>query len=188
AGQIAIQYAHAGASCLSVLTDQNFFQGSEVNLMMAKKSCPLPVLRKDFIIDPYQVYESRAIDADCILLIVSALVDSQMRELAGLATELGMDVLVEVHDESELHRALKLDTPLIGINNRNLHTFETSLSTTEQLVSLIPNNRIIITESGIHTPADVARMQQVKVNTFLVGESLMAADDPGEQLKSLFLL
>ena len=188
AGQIAIQYAHAGASCLSVLTDQDFFQGSEVNLMMAKKSCPLPVLRKDFIIDPYQVYESRAIDADCILLIVSALVDSQMRELAGLATELGMDVLVEVHDESELHRALKLDTPLIGINNRNLHTFETSLSTTEQLVSLIPNNRIIITESGIHTPADVARMQQVKVNTFLVGESLMAADDPGEQLKSLFLL
>jgi anthranilate phosphoribosyltransferase len=188
AGQIAIQYAHAGASCLSVLTDQDFFQGSEVNLMMAKKSCPLPVLRKDFIIDPYQVYESRAIDADCILLIVSALADIQMRELAALATELGMDVLVEVHDEAELHRALTLDTPLIGINNRNLHSFETSLNTTEQLVSQIPDNRIIVTESGIHTPADVARMQQAKVNTFLVGEALMAADDPGEQLKSLFSL
>ncbi len=188
AGQIAIQYAHAGASCLSVLTDLDFFQGSEVNLMMAKKSCPLPVLRKDFIIDPYQVYESRAIDADCILLIVSALADIQMRELAALATELGMDVLVEVHDEAELHRALTLDTPLIGINNRNLHSFETSLNTTEQLVSQIPDNRIIVTESGIHTPADVARMQQAKVNTFLVGEALMAADDPGEQLKSLFSL
>ncbi len=188
AGQIAIQYAQAGASCLSVLTDQDFFQGSEVNLMMAKKSCPLPILRKDFIIDPYQVYESRAIDADCILLIVSALADVQMRELSALAIKLGMDVLVEVHDETELHRALKLDTPLIGINNRNLHSFETSLSTTEQLVSLIPDNRIIITESGIHTPADVARMQQAQVNTFLVGESLMAADDPGEQLKSLFSL
>ncbi len=188
AGKIAIQYAHAGASCLSVLTDKDFFQGSEANLLMAKKSCPLPVLRKDFIIDPYQVYESRAIDADCILLIVSALADAQMQELAALATELGMDVLVEVHNEAELHRALRLDTPLIGINNRNLHTFETALSTTEQLVSLIPENRIIITESGIHTPADVARMQQVKVNTFLVGESLMAAQDPGEQLKSLFSL
>ncbi len=188
AGKIAIQYAHAGATCLSVLTDKDFFQGSEVNLMMAKKSCPLPVLRKDFIIDPYQVYESRAIDADCILLIVSALADAQMHELATLANELGMDVLVEVHDEAELHRALTLDTPLIGINNRNLHTFETSLNTTEQLVSLIPDQRIIITESGIHTPADVARIQQANVNTFLVGESLMAADDPGAMLKTLFSL
>lgn len=188
AGQIAIQYAHAGATCLSVLTDKDFFQGSEVNLMMAKKSCPLPVLRKDFIIDPYQVYESRAIDADCILLIVSALADAQMHELAALANELGMDVLVEVHDEAELHRALTLDTSLIGINNRNLHTFETSLSTTEQLVSLIPDQRIIITESGIHTPADVARIQQANVNTFLVGESLMSAEDPGAMLKTLFSL
>jgi indole-3-glycerol phosphate synthase len=188
AGKIAIQYAHAGATCLSVLTDKDFFQGSEVNLMVAKKSCPLPVLRKDFIIDPYQVYEARAIDADCILLIVSALADAQMRELAALASDLGMDVLVEVHDEAELHRALTLDTPLIGINNRNLHTFETSLNTTEQLVSLIPDKRIIITESGIHTPADVARIQQANVNTFLVGESLMAPDDPGAILKTLFSL
>jgi anthranilate phosphoribosyltransferase len=188
AGKIAIQYAHAGATCLSVLTDKDFFQGSEVNLMMAKKSCPLPVLRKDFIIDPYQVYESRAIDADCILLIVSALADAQMRELATLASNLGMDVLVEVHDEAELRRALTLDTPLIGINNRNLHTFETSLNTTEQLVSLIPDQHIIITESGIHTPADVARIQQANVNTFLVGESLMAAEDPGAMLKTLFSL
>ena len=188
AAKIATQYAHAGASCLSVLTDKDFFQGSEANLLMAKKACPLPVLRKDFIIDPFQVYESRAIDADCILLIVSALHDNQMQELAGLAHELGMDVLVEVHNEAELHRALNLETTLIGINNRNLQTFETALSTTEQLVPLIPQDRIIVTESGIHTPEDVARMQAVKVKTFLVGESLMAADDPGEQLKSLFSL
>ncbi|MCH9697213.1 MAG: anthranilate phosphoribosyltransferase [Gammaproteobacteria bacterium] len=186
--KIAAQYAHSGATCLSVLTDKDFFQGSEANLMMAKKACPLPVLRKDFIVDPYQIYESRAIDSDCILLIVSALSDSQLQELYGLATELGMDVLVEVHNETELHRALKLDAKLIGINNRNLHTFKTSLNTSEQLVTQIPDNRIIVTESGIHTPGDVARMQTINVNTFLVGESLMSADDPGKQLQLLFSL
>ena len=188
AGKIAVQYAHAGASCLSVLTDKDFFQGSEANLLMAKKACPLPALRKDFIIDPYQVFESRAIDADCILLIVAALNDHQMHELAELANDLGMDVLVEVHNQAELHRALAMDTTLIGINNRNLHTFETSLNTTEELVSLIPEDRIIVTESGIHTTADVARIQAINVNTFLVGESLMSASDPGVQLKSLFSL
>ena len=184
--EIAASYEKGGACCLSVLTDIDFFQGSDAYLQQARQACSLPVLRKDFIIDPYQVYEARAIGADCILLIVAALGDAQLNELANLALHLGMDVLVEVHDAEELARALLLNLPLIGINNRNLRTFETTLDTTLSLLSQIPENRIVVTESGIHTPADVARMRAHHVNAFLVGEAFMKAEEPGEKLRELF--
>ncbi|MGD9000744.1 MAG: indole-3-glycerol phosphate synthase TrpC [Granulosicoccaceae bacterium] len=184
--QIAQSYEQGGAACLSVLTDVDFFQGGDAYLQEARAACSLPVIRKDFIIGPYQVYEARVIGADCILLIVAALDDAQLHELCNLASELGMDVLVEVHDGEELLRALALQTPLIGINNRNLRTFETSLDTTLNLLSQIPDDRIIVTESGIHTPADVARMREHEVNTFLVGEAFMRAAEPGEKLAELF--
>ena len=183
---IARSYEQGGAACLSVLTDVDFFQGSDEYLQQARAACSLPVLRKDFIIDPYQVVEARAIGADCILLIAACLGDEQMRELSGIAVELGMDVLVEVHDGDELSRTLPLELPLVGINNRNLRTFETSLDTTLELLSQIPEGRIVVTESGIHTPGDVALMRENGVNTFLVGEAFMRADEPGEKLAELF--
>ena len=183
---IAASYQRGGAACLSVLTDVDFFQGADIYLQQAKQACDLPVLRKDFVIDPYQVYEARAIGADCILLIVAALDDTQLLELSRLAAQLGMDVLVEVHDQDELERALKLNTTLIGINNRNLRTFETSLQTTLDLLPNIPDDRIVVTESAIHNRGDVQYMQQNGVNAFLVGEAFMRADDPGGMLKSLF--
>ena len=184
--EIARSYEKGGAACLSVLTDIDFFQGGDDYLQQARAACSLPVIRKDFIIDPYQVYEARAIGADCILLIVAALDDVQMAELATTATQLGMDVLVEVHDGEELARALPLNLPLVGINNRNLRTFETSLDTTLDLLSQIPGDRIVVTESGIHTPDDVALMRENEVNTFLVGEAFMRAEEPGEKLAELF--
>ncbi len=184
--EIAVSYERGGASCLSVLTDIDFFQGSDAYLQQARQACSLPVLRKDFMIDPYQVYEARAIGADCILLIVAALSDTQLNELASLAMQLNMDVLVEVHDAEELARALSLELPLIGINNRNLRSFETSLDTTLSLLAQIPDDRIVVTESGIHTPADVARMRVHNVNAFLVGEAFMKAEEPGEKLRELF--
>jgi indole-3-glycerol phosphate synthase len=183
---IAVSYQAGGAACMSVLTDADFFQGHEDYLQQARAACKLPVIRKDFIIDPYQVYESRAIGADCILLIVACLEDQQMQDLAQLAEDLGMDVLVESHDAQELARALKLSTPLVGINNRNLHTFDLTLQTTFDLLAMMPEDRIVITESGIHTPADVMLMQNKNVNAFLVGESFMRASDPGEKLAELF--
>jgi indole-3-glycerol phosphate synthase len=185
---IGQDYAMNGATCLSVLTDKSYFQGSEVYLQLVRERCPLPVLRKDFMIDPYQVYEARALGADCILLIVAALEDSQMRELAELATRLRMDVLVEVHDEEELQRALQLDTKLIGINNRNLRTFETSLQTTLDLKAKVPEDRLVITESGIHTPDDVQLMLDNGIYAFLVGEAFMRADSPGQKMRELFNL
>jgi len=183
---IARSYEQAGAACLSVLTDRDFFQGAEEYLRQARQACTLPVLRKDFIVDAYQVYEARAIGADCILLIVAALGDAQMRELAGLAHQLEMDVLVEVHDREELERALQIEVPLIGINNRSLRTFQTRLETTLDLLPLIPNNRIVVTESGIHKSEDVALMRSHGVNVFLVGEAFMKAPDPGARLVELF--
>lgn len=185
-GEIARSYEKGGASCLSVLTDIDFFQGVDEYLQQAREACQLPVIRKDFIIDPYQVYEARAINADCILLIVACLDDQKLHDLSQLATELSMDVLVEVHDAEELERALPLELPLIGINNRNLRTFETRLETTTELLDRIPKDRIVVTESGIHTKDDVAYMRQSEVNTFLVGEAFMKADEPGEKLKELF--
>ncbi len=184
--EIAISYEKHGAACLSVLTDKDYFQGSEDDLKQARAACQIPVIRKDFIIDQYQVYEARAMGADCILLIVSALNDAQLMYLSDLAMQLEMDVLVEVHDLAELERALLLNLPLIGINNRNLSTFETSLDTTLNLLAHIPDNHTVITESGIHQPADVALMREHHVNGFLVGEAFMRADDPGEKLHSLF--
>jgi indole-3-glycerol phosphate synthase len=183
---IGQDYAMNGATCLSVLTDKEFFQGSEVYLQMVRERCPLPVLRKDFMIDPYQIYEARALGADCILLIVAALEDGQMHELSDTATKLGMDVLVEVHNAEELQRALTLDTKLIGINNRNLRTFETSLQTTLDLKADIPADRLIITESGIHTHEDVQLMLDNGIYTFLVGEVFMRAESPGQKMKELF--
>ena len=183
---IAQSYEKGGAACLSVLTDVDFFQGSDAYLLLAREACSLPVIRKDFIVDPYQVYEARAISADCILLIVSALSDEQLIELSQLASELGLDVLVEVHDAQELDRALKLNTKLIGINNRNLRTFETSLQTTIDLLTIIPDDRIVVTESAIHTSDDVALMRHHNVNTFLVGEAFMREPDPGQKLLELF--
>jgi len=183
---IAKSYASGGATCLSVLTDVDFFQGSDDYLKQARLACDLPVLRKDFMVDVYQVYEAKAMDADCILLIVAALTDIQLSELADLADSLGLDVLVEVHDEEELHRALKLNTKLIGINNRNLRTFETSLNTTVDLLSQIPENRIVVTESGIHTTEDVRLMNDNAVYSFLVGEAFMRVEEPGEELNKLF--
>jgi len=184
--QIANSYQQGGACCLSVLTDIDFFQGSDTYLQMVHAACTLPIIRKDFILEPYQVYEARAINADCILLIVSALTDQQMAELNDLAKEVGMDVLIEVHDSEELQRALKLDNRLIGINNRNLHTFETSLETTIELLKEIPDDRIVVTESGILTPGHVAKMRSHGVNAFLVGEAFMRADEPGDKLRELF--
>ncbi|UCE89667.1 MAG: indole-3-glycerol phosphate synthase TrpC [Pseudomonadota bacterium] len=184
--QIAASYEAGGAACLSVLTDVDFFQGSDEYLQQARGACSLPVLRKEFTIDPYQVYEARQIGADCILLIVAALGDSQLGELSGLAHQLGMDVLVEVHDVLELERALALNCRLIGINNRNLRTFETRLETTLELLDRIPDDRIVVTESAIHTTQDVALMREHNVNCFLVGEAFMRADDPGKKLAELF--
>jgi indole-3-glycerol phosphate synthase len=185
---IGLDYAMNGAACLSVLTDKEFFQGAEAYLSMVRERCPLPVIRKDFMIDPYQIYESHALGADCILLIVAALGDSQMHELAETATKLGMDVLVESHDAEELERALKLDTKLIGINNRNLRTFETALQTTLSLKAMIPEDRIIITESGIHSQEDVQLMLDNGIFAFLVGESFMRAESPGQKMRELFNL
>lgn len=184
--EIAESYAAHGAACLSVLTDRDFFHGAEAYLQQARAACGLPAIRKDFIIDPYQVAEARAIGADCILLIAAALDDRMLRRLALLAGELGMDVLVEVHDAAELDRALRLDLPLIGINNRNLRTFEVHLETTLDLLPAIPPGRIVVTESGILAPDDVALMRSHGVNAFLVGEAFMKAEEPGEKLAELF--
>ncbi|MDH5571738.1 MAG: indole-3-glycerol phosphate synthase TrpC [Gammaproteobacteria bacterium] len=184
--EIAQSYEKGGASCLSVLTDIDFFQGHDEYLKQARAACKLPVLRKEFIIDPYQIYEARAMGADCILLIVAVLDDIQLRKFSELAVQLGMDVLVEVHDAEELQRMLPLNLPLVGINNRNLRTFDVSLNTTIELLSMIPDDRIVVTESGIHTDDDVALMRKHHVNTFLVGEAFMRADEPGKQLHDLF--
>ena len=184
--EIAQSYQQGGAACLSVLTDADFFQGHESYLQQARSACELPVIRKDFIIDDYQVVEARAIGADCILLIAAALSDELMAQLANTATELGMDVLIEVHDEEELRRTLPLNLPLIGINNRNLRTFEVSLSTTLDMLAQIPENRIVVTESGIFNRDDVTLMRDNQVNTFLVGEAFMRAEQPGEKLAELF--
>ncbi len=184
--EIAADYEKHGAACLSVLTDRQFFQGSTAYLQAARAACALPVLRKDFMIDPYQVYEARAMGADAILLIVAALVDSEMAELEDLALSLNMSVLVESHDAGELERALKLKTPLMGINNRNLRTFEVSLDTTLSQLARIPDDCIVITESGILAPADVALMKQHNVHAFLVGEAFMRAPSPGAELGRLF--
>ncbi|MFV1992461.1 MAG: indole-3-glycerol phosphate synthase TrpC [Acidiferrobacterales bacterium] len=183
---IARSYAANGATCLSVLTDIDYFQGCDAYLQTASAACSLPVLRKDFFIDPYQVYEARALGADCILLIVSVLNDHQLVTLATLASELDLDVLIEVHDAGELERALRLDLKLIGINNRNLRTFETNLATTTSLLQQIPEDKIVITESGIHNKADVKYMRDNGVNAFLIGEAFMRADDPGKKLAQLF--
>jgi indole-3-glycerol phosphate synthase len=183
---IAASYERGGAACLSVLTDRDFFQGSPDYLRTARAACALPVLRKDFLIDPYQVYEARAMGADCILLIVSALSVVQMQEMETIADQLGMAVLVESHDGTEVESALQLKTPLIGINNRNLRSFEVSLDTTLNQLDRIPQNRIVVTESGILGPADVARMHSHNVNAFLVGEAFMRAADPGAELARLF--
>lgn len=184
--QIAVSYHEGGATCLSVLTDKDFFQGCDAYLEQARAACELPVLRKDFTIDPYQVIEARAIGADAVLLIVAALGDAQLRELTQTATEVGLDVLVEVHDRAELERALELPTRLIGINNRDLHSFETRLATTLDLLPHIPADRVVITESGIHTGEDVALMRAANVQAFLVGEAFMRAAEPGEKLRELF--
>lgn len=183
---IAQSYAESGAACLSVLTDRQFFQGSVDYLKQARASCQLPVLRKDFLIDPYQVYEARAMGADCILLIAACLDDAQMAEFEAIARALDMAVLVEVHDRDELARALRLKTPLIGINNRNLRTFEVSLDTTIAMLPDVPPERLLVTESGILKPADVQRMRDAGVQAFLVGEAFMRADDPGTALAALF--
>lgn len=183
---IAQSYAKAGAACLSVLTDAQYFQGHEDYLKAARSACSLPVIRKDFIIDPYQIYEARVIGADCILLIVSALEDQQLAGLYELATSLGMDVLIEVHDRTELLRTLPLHPPLLGINNRNLRTFATSLNTTLDLLADVPRNTLLVTESGIHTQADVKLMRDHQVHAFLVGEAFMRAADPGAELAKLF--
>lgn len=184
---IAKSYEKGGATCLSVLTDIDFFQGADEYLQQARAACKLPVIRKDFMIDPYQIIEARALGADCVLLIVSALDDVKMAELAAVAKSVGLDVLVEVHDGAELERALKtLDTPLVGINNRNLHTFEVSLETTLDLLPRIPRDRLVITESGILNRADVELMEISDVYSFLVGEAFMRAEQPGAELQRLF--
>ncbi|MEP6940880.1 MAG: indole-3-glycerol phosphate synthase TrpC [Rudaea sp.] len=183
---IARSYAVGGAACLSVLTDVDFFQGADAYLQQARAACDLPVLRKDFTIDAYQIYEARALGADCVLLIVAALGDAALLELSALAHELGMDVLVEAHDGEELDRALATPARLIGINNRNLRTFATSLATTLDLRARVPVDRVLVTESGIATRADVERMRAAGVHAFLVGEAFMRAEDPGAALRQLF--
>ena len=183
---IAKSYALGGATCLSVLTDEHFFQGRDDHLLVARAACELPVIRKDFVIDPYQVYEARTLGADCILLIVACLSDADLQELAALATQLGMDVLVEVHDRTELERALRLRMQLIGINNRDLRRFVTDIETTIGLLRDVPDDRLVVTESGIHTRADIEKLLGNGVNAFLVGEAFMRAPDPGEMLQHLF--
>lgn len=183
---IAQSYAEHGAACLSVLTDAQFFQGSADFLKQARASCDLPVLRKDFMVDPYQVYEARVMGADCILLIAACLDDAQMKDMEAVARSMDMAVLVEVHDAEELNRALKLKTPLVGINNRNLRTFEVSLDTTLGMLKDVPTDRILVTESGILSSADVQKMREAHVNAFLVGEAFMRAADPGKALADLF--
>ncbi len=184
--EIAKSYSASGAACLSVLTDRDFFQGSAEYLKDAREACDLPVIRKDFIVDEYQVYEARAMGADCILLIVAALGDAQMAELMGLATHLNMDVLIEAHDAQELSRALQLSPSLVGINNRDLRTFDVSLNTTLDLLTAIPDECLVVTESGILSGDDVALMRQNNVNAFLVGEAFMRAEDPGKKMRELF--
>lgn len=184
--EIAASYERGGAACLSVLTDIDFFQGADAYLQQARDACALPVLRKDFVIDPWQVYEARALGADCILLIMAALDDAELLDLTLLATELDLDVLVESHDADELERALALPTPLIGINNRDLRSFAVSLDTTLALKDRVDAERVLITESGIITPADVERMRADGVHAFLVGEAFMRAADPGAELARLF--
>lgn len=183
---IAQSYAEHGAACLSVLTDQQFFQGCNDFLKQARASCDLPVLRKDFMVDAYQIYESRVLGADCILLIAACLDDAQMADLETVAHSLDMAVLVEVHDRAELDRALKLKTPLVGINNRNLRTFDVSLETTLSLRQEVPDDRLVVTESGIVSTDDVKRMREAQIHAFLVGEAFMRAADPGEALATLF--
>lgn len=184
--EIASTYAVHGAACLSVLTDVQFFQGSHDHLRQARAACSLPVLRKDFVIDAYQVYEARVLGADCILLIVAALDDTQLATLSELAMSLGMDVLVEVHDIDELERALQVPAPMIGINNRNLRTFEVSLQTTLDMQKAVPRDRLLVTESGILGPQDVALMRDAGIHAFLVGEAFMRVEEPGEGLRQLF--
>ena len=183
---IAASYARGGAACLSVLTDVDFFQGADAHLDQARAACTLPVLRKDFTIDPYQVWEARALGADAVLLIVAALDDVRLAELNATAAEAGLDVLVEVHDAEELERALRLAPPLLGINNRNLRTFDTRLETTLDLLREVPEGTLLVTESGILEREDVARMRGAGVHAFLVGEAFMRADDPGARLAELF--
>lgn len=184
--EIARSYEKGGAACLSVLTDVDFFQGSDEYLQQARNACKLPVLRKDFTVDPYQIWEARALGADCILLIAAALSTAQLQELDACAHEAGLDVLVEVHNADELYTALTLNNTLVGINNRDLHTFHTTLNTTYELLPVIPDDRIVVTESGIHTIDDVKAMRGHGVNAFLVGEAFMRAEDPGRQLLEMF--
>lgn len=183
---IARAYERAGAACLSVLTDARFFRGDPQHLQAAREACALPVLRKDFLLDPYQVYEARAMGADCVLLIAACLDDGLMQEMESVASSLGMAVLVEVHDPAELARALRLRTPLIGINNRDLRSFEVSLRVTLDLLGQVPRDRLVVTESGITSAADVGLMRQAGVHSFLVGEALLRFDDPGEGLRTMF--
>lgn len=183
---IATSYACHGAACLSVLTDVQYFQGGYDHLRQARAACSLPVLRKDFLIDPYQVIHARALGADCVLLIAAALEPAQMRELEAVAIDLGMDVLVEIHDRDELDAALTLQTPLLGINNRNLRTFDTRLETTLSMLKDLPEGKRVVTESGILQPADADRMREHGVQAFLVGEAFMRAEDPGVALHALF--
>ena len=184
--EIAVSYEKGGAACLSVLTDRDYFQGHEDYLQAARKACGLPVIRKDFLVDPYQIYEARSINADCVLLIVSALSKMQLQDLEGIAHELGMDVLVEVHGGEELETALTMNTPLVGINNRNLHTFDLTLETTYGLLPYVPDDRLLVTESGILGRDDVDAMRARNVNAFLVGETFMRAEEPGDELAKLF--
>ena len=184
--EIATSYEKGGAACLSVLTDIDFFQGSDDYLKQARQACSLPVLRKDFTIDPYQIVEARSLNADCVLLIVAALENQQLIDLHGTALDCGLDVLIEVHNAEELAQALAIDNTLIGINNRNLKTFETSLNNTLDLLSSIPGDRIVVTESGIHTAEQISTMREHDVNTFLVGEAFMKAEEPGNELARLF--
>jgi indole-3-glycerol phosphate synthase len=184
--QIARSYEAAGAACLSVLTDAQYFKGADEYLQQARAACSLPALRKDFLVDPWQVYESRLLGADCILLIVAALERARLQELDGLARELGLDVLVEVHDESELEDALTTGATLVGVNNRDLHTFTTDLATSERLRPLIAGDRVMVAESGIHTRDDVSRLRNAEIHSFLVGEAFMRQADPGRALRALF--
>ncbi len=183
---IARSYAQGGASCLSILTDRDFFQGHDDYLVAARNACRLPVIRKEFIVDPYQVYQARAIGADCILLIVAALEEQALKDLYSLSGDLGMDTLVEVHNQHELEQAMQLELDIIGINNRDLHSFETNLSTTLDLLIQLPETCLVVTESGIHRSEDVQLMRDHGVNSFLVGEAFMRAEDPGAELRALF--